>query len=273
VEAVDDLGARITLAGSPRRIVSLVPSLTELLFALGGGEQVVGITHFCTEPPQARTRVRLGGPKNPDLARLRTLRPDLVIANAEENRREDVEALRAERIPVLVTFPRTVDEGIALVRRLGQVIGRSRAATTVATRLQAARDEVRAAVAGVPPRRVLCLIWKRPWMTFNDDTFASSMLAAAGGANVCGELSPRYPVVDAATVAAASPELVLLPSEPYRFTPRDLGELEALFAGLPRGTPAVRFLDGQALTWYGPRIDWGLRLLRSTLGAPGPAGA
>lgn len=261
----DDAGREVALTGTPARLVSLVPSITECLFAVGAGSRVVGATRFCVEPAAARLVPRVGGTKNPDLARIRALAPDLVFANAEENRVEDVDALAAAGIAVYVTFPRTVEAGITMVRRVGTLVGMGRAGDEIADRLARALEATALQAQAGPRPRVFCPIWKRPWMTFNRDTFAHAMVTAAGGENVGAGLSERYPVVDAATVAGLRPGVVLLPSEPYRFQERDRADVEALLAGTASAHAPIRFVDGQALTWYGPRIDWGLRHLRERL--------
>jgi ABC-type Fe3+-hydroxamate transport system substrate-binding protein len=264
LHVVDDTGRTVHLPQSPSRLVSLVPSLTELLFALGAGPRVLGVTRFCVSPPEARRIPRVGGTKNPDLAAIHSLSPDLVLANAEENRREDVERLAAAGIAVYVTFPTTVQAGIALARQLGGVLGLTAAGAAIADRLEAARAMAAAARPAVAPR-VFCPIWKRPWMSFNRETFAHDMLEHAGGTNVCAQHTARYPVVDPRELCADPPAVVLLPSEPYRFSRRDLGDVQALFDGVAGPLPAARFIDGRALTWYGPRIDWGLEQLRRAL--------
>jgi ABC-type Fe3+-hydroxamate transport system substrate-binding protein len=262
---IDDLGRTVILPRPPSRLVSLVPSLTELLFALGAGGALVGVTRFCVRPGATRRIRRIGGTKTPDLELIRALTPDLVIANAEENRREDVESLAAAGIPVYVTFPKTVTAAIDLARRLAAALALADGGHVVAGRLEAGRRD--AAARSVLRRRVFCPIWKRPWMSFNADTFAHDMLALAGGDNVCAAEGARYPVVDGERLRQCPPDIVLLPSEPYRFGKRDLEDVRALFAGAPGAPPRVRFVDGQALTWYGSRIDWGLRALREALAA------
>jgi ABC-type hemin transport system substrate-binding protein len=250
----------------PRRVVSLVPSLTEMLFALEAGDLVVGITRYCTEPPAAVADLpKVGGTKNPDLTAIQGLGPDLVLMNAEENRREDFEALRAAGLPVLVTEPKTVAAGVALMARLGALTGHAARGRALAATAAAAVDAVTAARARARPVRYFCPIWRRPWMTFNDDTYAHDLLHLAGGVNVAGERAERYPVVTLEEIAARAPEVVLLPDEPYAFSRRDLPHLAPL-----AGTPAlsrgrVHFVDGKALTWYGPRIGAGLAAFAALL--------
>lgn len=245
-----------------RRIVSLIPSITEILFAIGAGDRVVGCTIYCTEPPEGvATKTRVGGEKNPRLDVIRELSPDLVIANVEENVREHVETLRAWGIPVHVTYPRTVADGIRLVGELGALLEVGEPARGLEAELQARYDQVRAAAAGRRPRRVFCPIWRRPYMTINRDTYVHDMLAVSGGANVFGDEPTRYPEVSLEQVAAADPEVILLPDEPYRFRRAHVAD----FAPFP-DLPAVRdgrihLVDGKLLSWYGPRIAEALRVL------------
>lgn len=268
---VDASGVPVALSAPPRRIVSLVPSVTELLFALGRGEAVVGCTIFCTEPRDRLAAVtRVGGEKNPDLDKLRALAPDLVVANREENLREHVEALRGWGIPVYVIYPRTLVQGIAMVRELGQVIGAGERGAELGGALEAALARTRATLAGRRPARVFCPIWRRPWMTINGDTYVHDVLAACGGDNVFAARERRYPEVTLAEVAAARPEVILLPDEPYRF--RHVHARD--FAALP-DVPAVvegriHLLDGKLLSWYGPRIAEALLRLPPLLATGGP---
>jgi ABC-type Fe3+-hydroxamate transport system substrate-binding protein len=253
VRLVDDLGRTVELA-APRRIVSLVPSLTETLFAIGAGARVVAVTRYCEEPVAEVAPIpKVGGTKNPDLAGIKALAPDVVIMNAEENRREDFEALAAAGLTVFVTEPKTITDGIRSIAQLGELTGLAEGAALAAA--QARR--VRATLAQVErrrPVRYFCPIWRKPWMAFNADTYAHDMLRAAGGENVCADAEARYPTVTLDAITRADPAVVLLPDEPYRFTEKDLAALAPL--ALPR--ERVHFVDGKALSWYGPRIADGL---------------
>jgi ABC-type Fe3+-hydroxamate transport system substrate-binding protein len=245
-----------------RRIVSLIPSITEILFAIGAGDRVVGCTIYCTEPPEGvATKTRIGGEKNPKLELIRDLGTDLVIANVEENVREHVETLRAWGISVHVTYPRTVADGIRLVGELGELLEAGAPARELEASLRARYDEVRAATGGRRPRRVFCPIWRKPYMTINADTYIHDMLAVSGGINVFGGAGKRYPEVTLDEVAATGAEVILLPDEPYRF--RHVHQAD--FAPYP-DLPAVRdgrmhLVDGKLLSWYGPRIAEALRVL------------
>ncbi|HLC42657.1 MAG TPA: helical backbone metal receptor [Methylomirabilota bacterium] len=217
------------------------------------------------------SKTRVGGEKDPKLDLIRSLAPDLVIANIEENRREDVEALRSWGIPVYVTYPRTVWEGIQLVRELGAVTGSVQKATELARELEARYHEVFASMKARQPVRVFCPIWRRPYMSINRETYVHDMLACAGGANIFADRSARYPDVTLDEMAAAKPEVILLPNEPYHFREPHLGDFEKY-----PSVPAVRdqrihFVDGKLLSWYGPRIAEALRTLPALLSFEHPS--
>jgi ABC-type Fe3+-hydroxamate transport system substrate-binding protein len=262
----DASGVAVTLPGPPRRIVSLIPSITEILFALGLGDAVVGCTIYCTQPPDGvSTKTRIGGEKNPKLDLIRELKPDLVVANVEENVRAHVDALRDWDIPVYVTYPRTVVEGIRLIRELGQLTGAEVRGNEIASALEAQLAEVRARQTGRRPARVFCPIWRHPYMTINRDTYIHDMLETCGGDNVFGSLPQRYPTVDLADMAREQPDVILLPDEPYRFRRAHLAD----FSSHPE-IPALRdgrvhLIDGKLLSWYGPRIARALAELPAML--------
>jgi ABC-type Fe3+-hydroxamate transport system substrate-binding protein len=236
------------------RIVSLVPSLTEALFELGLGPRVVGVTDWCVHPADGVAAVtKVGGTKNPSLERVLELRPDLVIANREENRERDVERLRAAGVRVWVTYPRTVAEGVALVHELARLGAPPERAQPLLAALDAAFERVRAA-APARPTRVFCAIWKRPWMAVGPDTYADDLLSLCGGHNVFRDRQERrYPIVSESEIEAAQPEVILLPDEPYAFGPRDVAELAEL--AVPAAAAGrIHHIDGTLISWYGPRI-------------------
>lgn len=249
----------------PRRIVSLVPSLTEALFALGLGERVVGVTDWCVHPADAlRGLPRVGGTKNPDLDALCALAPDLVIANREENTRRDVERLEAAGIPVWLTYPRTVEGAVALLRELAERGGRRAELASVVEPIEAAVARARAQVHA-RPTRCFCPIWKRPWMAVGGDTYANDLLVLCGGENVFANRGPRrYPRVREDEIVAAAPEVVLLPDEPYAFGPADVAELARLAIPAARAG-RIHLIDGTLVSWYGPRIGRAVETLSSLL--------
>lgn len=233
----------------PRRVVSLVPSLTEAIAATDA-EVLVGATDWCTHPADLDV-VRVGGTKWPDVDRVRELRPDLVVVNAEENRPEDVAALRDAGIPVWVTAPATVDQALDSLARLCAVLGRPDPSWLTAGR-GAWADPPR-----LPGVRAVVPIWRRPWMVLGRDTFAGDVLARLGVANVFAGSPDRYPKLSPGALAGVEADLVVLPDEPYAFTPDDG----------PEAWPQARaaFVSGRHLTWYGPSLAEAPRVLATQL--------
>lgn len=235
----DDLGFDVPITAVPSRVVSLVPSLTQTI-ALSVPEALVGATDWCVEPPGLPVP-RVRGTKNPDLAAIRALAPDLVVANEEENRREDVEELRASGIAVWVTDIRSVDGALASIAAL-------LAALDAPDREWL--DDARVAWADPPQveeaRRVRAVIpiWRKPWMFLGSGTYAGDVLRRLGVDNVLADHGARYPAVDLGDLPAH--DLAVLPDEPYRFTTDDGPQA---FPGIP-----CALIDGRALTWYGPSM-------------------
>ena len=262
VAVVDATGASLRLPRPPRRIVSLVPSTTETLCALGLAEALGGITAYSREPAALLAgKPRIGGEKDPDLERIRALAPDLVIANVEENRAEDVARLRAWGIPVWVAYPRTVAEAIGMIRDLGRLTGTEAWAEALAAECEALRAEAEARTAARRPVPCFYAIWREPWMTVGRDTYIHDMLRLVGGANVFADRAERYPTVTLDEVAARRPEVILLPDEPFRFRARHRQDFAAYAE-----VPAVRagrilLVDGKPFSWHGPRIAEALRTL------------
>lgn len=238
------------------RVVSLVPSWTEALFAIGCDErELVGITKWCVRPAGLVDRVeRVGGTKDPSVPRIVELAPDVVIANREENRREDVEALVAAGVRVLVTDVRTARDAGRETVAIGRAVGRAGPALDLAARIDSTVERVGNASRGREPVPVFCPIWRREWMSINGDTFAHDVLRLAGARNVCADLADRYPLVSPQEALARGAEVALLPSEPYPFQEKHVEELVA--AGFARSRVAL--VDGEWLTWYGPRMLEGL---------------
>jgi ABC-type Fe3+-hydroxamate transport system substrate-binding protein len=243
------------------RIVSLVPSLTEALIDFGLADSIVGRTRWCTEPADVVAGIEaVGGTKNPDVARIAELRPDLVIVNKEENRLEDCTAMTDAGLRLHVTHPCTVAEAADMLGELGAACGTPGQGAALAARCREAL-----ASASAPPRRVrtFCPIWRKPWMTFRRATYIGDMLARAGCDNVFGEREGRdFFEVPIDEVVAARPELVVLPDEPYVFEAKHADELRA--AGVEA---RFLFVDGKDLAWYGPRIPQGLARLSAAVRA------
>ncbi|MFJ6619102.1 helical backbone metal receptor [Kitasatospora sp. NPDC091335] len=265
----DDLDLPVRLGPRPpRRVVSLVPSLTEAVAATAPG-LLVGATDWCSHPADLSV-TRIGGTKNPDVPRILALAPDLVLANDEENRRPDLDALRAAGVPVWVTDIRTLDDAFrSLDRLLSTACGLPRPAWL---------DEAEAAWATVgsgstPPgpggrrpggQRTVVPIWRRPWMVLGRDTFAGDLLRRLGLRLVHADHPERYPAVPLPELLSCRPELVVLPDEPYRFTAEDGPEA---FPGVP-----AALVSGRHLTWYGPSLVSAPAVLRRALDHPAVPG-
>jgi ABC-type Fe3+-hydroxamate transport system substrate-binding protein len=248
-----------------RRIVSLVPSLTEALFALGLGPRVVGVTDWCVHPrADVAGLPKVGGTKNPSLSRVLELHPDLVIANHEENRERDVTRLHDAGVAVWVTYPRSVAEAVALLRELAELGAPAERAEPLLASIEDALERARSA-RRTRRTRVFCPIWKHPWMVVGADTYAHDLLTLCGGENVFQERTERrYPIVEEAEILAAQPEVVLLPDEPYAFGPRDVEELVHLAVPAAR-SGRIHCVEGTLVSWYGPRIGRALEEIGALL--------
>jgi len=259
----DALGRPFAAGGAaPERIVSLVPSLSEALFAFGLGERIAGVTRFCVEPREGVAgKAKVGGTKTLDVAAVVALRPDLIIASAEENRAEDVRRLIDGGWPVFVTLPTTVRGAIDLLGQLAALTDSAEAARPIIQEAEEALATVRAANAGREPLRVFCPIWRDPYMTIGPETYMHDIIAVCGGRNIFEGRQERYPRVELAEIAALDPEVVLLPSEPYRFRQRHFADFEPFPEVAAVRLGKLMLVDGRMLSWYGPRIGRSLREL------------
>jgi ABC-type Fe3+-hydroxamate transport system substrate-binding protein len=239
---VDDLGTKVSLAASIERVVSLVPSLTESIAVTAPG-LLVGATQWCTHPA-ALDVARVAGTKNPDVAAVVALRPDLVVANAEENRAADLAALRAAGLAVWVTAPSTLPDAFLSLAAMLRACGLSRPAWLIA----AERAWTTPTGEGARPRRAFVPIWRRPWMCLGSDTFAGDVLSRLGVENIYADDAARYPRVTLDDVRRRTPGLVVLPDEPYAFTVDEGVEVFGEW-GVP-----VANVSGRHLTWYGPSL-------------------
>jgi len=238
------------------RIVCLCPSLTELVFDLGRGDELVGITNYCVHPAAGVGAVeKVGGTKNPRLDRIIALAPDLVLMNHEENRIEDARALADAGLAIHSSMPRTLPETAAMVRAVGAALGCAGPAERIANDIECRAARVQRDVAELAVVTWAYLIWRKPMMTVGGATFASALLNLAGGRNVFATHPSRYPEIQPADLARASPQRVFLGSEPFPF--RDEHAVEfARETGLPR----CRFVlvDGEYLSWHGSRTPDGI---------------
>ena len=234
------------------RIVSLVPSLTELVCELGLAPHLVGRTGFCVHPAAAVKGIaKVGGTKTVNLAKIRALAPTHVVLNKDENLRQTAEALAAFVPNLIITHPLAPEDNLALYRQFGAAFGKEREAQVLCARFEAALQA--ASKRSYPERKVLYLIWKDPWMTVSRDTYISRTLRLFGMHTLPETAVERYPELQ--SLLQQDLDLVLLSSEPYRFGERHLAEVAAL-----SGKPAL-LVDGEMTSWYGPRAIAGLRYL------------
>jgi ABC-type Fe3+-hydroxamate transport system substrate-binding protein len=241
----DQCGRSVVLTRPPQRIVSLVPSQTELLADLGLDERVVGITKFCVHPREWRkTKAIAGGTKLTDPARILALKPELVIANKEENEASLIQALEKE-LPVYVSDVRDIPTALDMIRQVGRLTDRSEAANLSA-------DDISARLAAIvpppAPLRMVYLIWNQPMMTIGSDTFIHHMAAHFGFQNAFGGLS-RYPEITDRDILSARPDVLFLSSEPFPFKESHAAEFRLRFPGIP-----VMVVDGEMFSWYGSRM-------------------
>ena len=259
---VDQTGHTVTLPAAPRRIVSLVPGVTEILFAIGAQDALVGVTDFCDYPPEARRKVRVGDMLAPNLEILVSLRPDLVVATRSGNREETFDQLKRLGLPVyLVDEPPSITDLLRLVDGLGQLTGRRVAAAAVAAGLERRIAAVRERVAGRPHPRVLYVLWPEPLIVPGRGSLVSELIASAGGDSVTADQGQGYPRMSLEAAVGRAPEVIILARHGGGTGPAAREQWQRL-----QSLPAIRngrlyAADGDLLHRYGPRVVDGLELL------------
>ncbi len=245
----DQLNRSITLhSWPPRRIVSLVPSQTELLYDLGLEEEMVGITKFCVRPDTwFQSKTRIGGTKTLNIPKIAALQPDLIIGNMEENDRAQIETL-AERFPVWMSDIRTLADAYDMIRRVGELTGKDREAGDLVQKIQTGLTDFRhPATVGDMPSAVY-LIWRKPYMSAGGDTFIHEMMHVAGFENAFAHKN-RYPEISPEELSKTRPDVILLSSEPYPFAEKHINTIRDLCPGAQ-----VILVDGEIFSWYGSRL-------------------
>ncbi len=238
----DQMNFDIDLKSDPQRIISLVPSQTELLFDLGLEHRIVGVTKFCVHPRSAKTKIAIGGTKNFNFDIIDQLQPDLIIGNKEENYEEGIVQLR-KKYPVWMSDIFSLEDAISMIGAVGQL-------TSVATESEKIIHSIEAKFSTLKKfsaQRVLYMIWRKPWMGAGRNTFINSMLIEAGWKNCLD--TDRYPVLTDQQIAELSPELIFLSSEPYPFKEKHIEELYSLVP-----SAKIILVDGEMFSWYGSRL-------------------
>lgn len=255
MQVVDQLGNTIVLEKIPTRIVSLVPSQTELLFDLGLASSIVGITKFCIHPKQNVAVVKkVGGTKNCRIDIIDSLEPDLIIANKEENTASDIEHLQ-RRYPVYVSDIATIDDAYKMIRDIGLLLDRLQPASDLVDTIKKSFKTIH---TDARPKAIY-LIWRKPWMSVGSDTFIHSMLDRLGFDNMMGT-AKRYPEISSDELRRLQPHYLLLSSEPFPFKQRHVDELQLL---CPNAN--IILVDGEIFSWYGSRMQYAAEYFKNTL--------
>lgn len=245
----DQLQREIELPKTPGRIISLVPSQTELLYDLGLDKEVIAITKFCIHPMDwFRTKERIGGTKMLQLDKIASLKPDLIIGNKEENEKSQVtELMRTEN--VWMSDIKTLGDACEMIMRVGEVTGKKEKAQEIANEIEKRFSAFREKIKAAPHKTVAYFIWKNPWMAAGNETFINHMLGICGFKNVFAKTKSRYPEVTLQELAAEQPEIILLSSEPYPFREKHIHELQ-------EACPDSKIIlaDGELFSWYGSRL-------------------
>ena len=243
---IDQIGCQVELLSSPQRIISLVPSQTELLFDLGLKERIVGVTKFCIHPrSEVKGKLKIGGTKNFNFQRIEELQPDLIIANKEENYKEGVEQLEKKH-PVWTSDIKNLKDAFEMIEAVGLLTNTQEKSEEIRIKID---DGFEKLAAIEKRRRAIYLIWKDPYMSVGTDTFINEMLHLSGFDNLLkGEI--RYPEIDTERIRNLNPEVILLSSEPYPFKAKHLGEFRAI---CPEAK--VELVDGEMFSWYGSRLQ------------------
>jgi ABC-type Fe3+-hydroxamate transport system substrate-binding protein len=241
----DQLQRTVCLPETPRRIISLVPSQTELLFDLGLETEVIGITKFCIHPDKwFRSKARVGGTKTLDINKISELNPDLIIANKEENVKEQIEALAQEH-PVWISDVNNLSDALEMIEQIGLITNKKQQAKEIVESIQQAFTSLKSQTSNL---KTCYLIWKDPYLTVGGDTFIHNILFQAGFDNIFSN-QKRYPKVTIHELQTLNCELLLLSSEPYPFKQKHIDELQAQLPHMK-----ILLVDGEVFSWYGSHL-------------------
>ncbi len=256
---IDQMQRQVALAGPPQRIVSLVPSQTELLFDLGLEKQIVGITKFCIHPREkCKQKTKVGGTKKFNFETIAALHPDLIIGNKEENYQEGIEQL-AQHYPVWMSDIFDLQDAQRMMQEVGKITHTKALANELMQEVQQGFESLEQLATNTKPLRVAYFIWRNPMMGVGSDTFIHEMIQCCGWQNVLGETT-RYPEITPEQLQALQPDLILLSSEPYPFKDKHIQEFQALCPGAK-----ILLVDGEMFSWYGSRLRWAPNYFRQLL--------
>jgi len=242
----DQMNRKVEVQFPPQRIVSVVPSQTELLFDLGLHERLIAITKFCIHPNDwFKNKIRVGGTKTLHLDRIRELKPDLIIANKEENTQAEIELL-AQEFPVWISDIQHLQQAIEMIRSIGEICNCSFEAEKIIAEITARFGILKPTC---PPKSALYLIWQEPYMSVSADTFIHDMMSRSGFKNCIANSLIRYPEVSEEQIRAMQPDVILLSSEPFPFSAKHQVEIQAQFPNAK-----VVLVDGESFSWYGSRL-------------------
>ncbi|MBV8389888.1 MAG: ABC transporter substrate-binding protein [Mucilaginibacter sp.] len=240
----DQMNRSVDIPAMPKRIISIVPSQTELLFDLGLDEEIIGVTKFCVHPAdKVKRKIKIGGTKALNINSIKKLNPDLIIGNKEENEKDQIEELMQD-FPVWMSDVSDLKDALAMIRQVGKITGKGAEAEELTKSIQTNFNGLEVKTTGL---RVAYLIWRKPFIVAGKGTFIDDMLKRCGWSNAF-ELE-RYPEVFPGQIVEANPDLVLLSSEPYPFTDRHITEFQAL---VPDAN--IKLVDGELFSWYGSRL-------------------
>jgi ABC-type Fe3+-hydroxamate transport system substrate-binding protein len=240
----DQMNRAVNIPSTPKKIISIVPSQTELLFDLGLDEEIAGVTKFCIHPAdKVKRRLKVGGTKKLNINQIKKINPDLIIGNREENEKDQIEEL-TQHFPVWMSDVSDLDDALDMIRKVGQLVGREEKALQMAATIAASFDNLKIKSSSL---KVAYMIWRKPYMVAGKDTFIDDMLKRCGLKNAFE--SERYPETFPGQIVDANPDLVFLSSEPYPFTERHITEFQALVPDAD-----IRLVDGEFFSWYGSRL-------------------
>ena len=240
----DQMNRTVDIPSTPKRIISIVPSQTELLFDLGLDEEIIGITKFCIHPAdKVKRRLKVGGTKKLNINQIKKLNPDLIIGNKEENEKDQIEEL-AQSFPVWMSDISNLGEAVDMIQKVGQIVDREEKAIQITSTITKSFDNFKIKSSSL---KVAYLIWRKPYIVASKGTFIDDMLKRCGLKNAF--TLERYPEVFPAQIVEANPDLVFLSSEPYPFTDRHITEFQALVPDAK-----IQLVDGELFSWYGSRL-------------------